>query len=117
MADEETTDKSSTPPLAVQISRDIPDQPPVPTESQLEKATFSGSTLTNESIAVDGTSVLDGSALILPSSIPNEENNQIFLGSPSYCTKLGRADNETANCCIKKVKIDWSYSSRKKWLC
>jgi len=37
------------------------------------------------------------------------------LGSPSYCGKLGGADNETVQTvALKKVKIDWSYSSREK---
>ena len=39
------------------------------------------------------------------------------MGSPSYCKKLGGADeydDNTQTIPSKKVKIDWSYSSRKK---
>ena len=40
-----------------------------------------------------------------------------FLGSPSYCKKLGGADEFDDNALTipsKKVKVDWSHSSRKK---
>jgi len=90
MADEVQTvpavkiDEASTSLLAVQISRDIPDLQSVPTESQPEKVTSSGSTLADELVA--SISALDAGSTSEPSSTPDEihaeENNQVFWLAP-----------------------------------
>jgi len=78
------TDEASTSPLALQISRDISDLQSVPTESQPEKVTSSGSTLADK--LVTSTSALDAGSTSVPSSTPGEihaeENNQVFWLAP-----------------------------------